>query len=36
MPEGEQRKKLYQKMLAQGFTSGQLKEAFEALDGQKM
>ena len=36
MPEGEQRKKLYQKMLAQGFTSGQLKEAFAALDGQEM
>ena len=28
LPEGEERKKLYQKMLAQGFTSAQLREAF--------
>ena len=36
IPEGEDRKKLYQKMLAQGFTSAQVKEAFEALDEQYM
>lgn len=36
MPEGEERKKLYQKMLAQGFTSAQLKEAFSALDAGEM
>ncbi len=34
MPEGEERKKLYQKMLAQGFTSAQVKEVFGALDVQ--
>ena len=34
MPEGEERKKLYQKMLAQGFTSAQVKEAFATLDVQ--
>ena len=31
IPEGEERKKLYQKMLAQGFTSAQVKEAFSVL-----
>lgn len=34
VPEGDERKKLYQKMLAQGFTAAQLREAFEALDAQ--
>lgn len=32
LPEDEDRKKLYQKMLAQGFTSAQVREAFEALE----
>lgn len=34
IPEGDERKKLYQKMLAQGFTSAQIREAFLALDEQ--
>ena len=34
LPEGEERKKLYQKMLSQGFTSSQVREAFEVLDMQ--
>ena len=34
MPEGDERKKLYQKMLAQGFSSSQIKTAFEALEMQ--
>ena len=34
VPEGDERKKLYQKMLAQGFTSAQLKDAFAALESQ--
>ena len=36
LPEGEERKKLYQKMLAQGFSSAQLREAFDALDAQNV
>ena len=36
VPEGDKRKKLYQKMLTQGFTSAQLKEAFAALDEGEM
>ena len=36
LPEGEERKKLYQKMLAQGFTSAQLRQAFDALDAQNV
>ena len=34
VPEGDERKKLYQKMLAQGFTSAQIKDAFAALEPQ--
>ena len=34
VPEGEERKKLYQKMLAQGFTSAQVREAFESIDAE--
>ena len=34
IPEGDERKKLYQKMLAQGFTAAQVREAFSALDEQ--
>lgn len=36
MPEGEERKKLYQKMLAQGFASTQVKAAFEENDAQSV
>ncbi len=36
MPEGEERKKLYQKMLAQGFTSAQVRGAFEAMESQNV
>ena len=32
LPEGEERKKLYQKMLAQGFSASQIKQAFEGLE----
>ncbi len=32
VPEGDERKKLYQKMLAQGYTSSQIKAAFESID----
>ncbi len=32
VPEGDERKKLYQKMLAQGFLSSQIMAAFEALE----
>ncbi len=32
LPEGEERKKLYQKMLAQGFSSVQVKQAFADFD----
>ena len=31
LPEGEEQKKLYQKMLARGFAPSELREAFEAL-----
>ena len=34
IPEGDERKKLSQKMLAQGFSSSQIKAAFEVLDTQ--
>ena len=34
MPEGDERKKLYQKMLAQGFSSSAVRAAFDALDVQ--
>ena len=34
VPEGEERKKLYQKMLAQGFTSAQVRNAFESIDAE--
>lgn len=32
IPEGDERKKLYQKMLAQGFTSSQVRAAFESIE----
>ena len=34
LPEGEERKKLYQKMLAQGFSASQIKQTFEGLEQQ--
>ena len=34
IPEGDACKKLQQKMLAQGFTAAQVREAFEAMDAQ--
>ena len=34
LPEGEERKKLYHKMLAQGFSSVQVRQAFASLDVQ--
>ena len=34
VPEGEECEKLYRKMLSQGFTSAQIRNAFEVLDGQ--
>jgi SOS response regulatory protein OraA/RecX len=36
MPDGEERRKLYQKMLAAGFSSTQVKAAFEASDTQSV
>lgn len=36
VPEGEQKRKLYQKMLSLGFTPTQVRQAFEALDGQSV
>ena len=36
IPEGEEWKKLYQKMLAQGFPSAQVRAAFEALEAQNV
>jgi len=32
MPEGDERKKLYQKMLAQGFAPSEVRAAFEAIE----
>ncbi len=34
LPDGDERKKLYQKMLSQGFTSAQVKDAFEVFESQ--
>ena len=36
LPEGEERKKLYQKMLSQGFSSAQVRQAFALMDTQQL